>query len=385
MTESEKRIIYLLERFENKQATPGELVELDQWYASFEHEPKLTDRVSAEETEEMHRRILQRLDSAASSSGVVKPKSLISLKFGGVSILLLIIGILLIHHPEKVEKVSGLQYDVAAGKNKARLLIPGHQAIDLEKASIGIIYTAPGLVIRKDSMGLISYRRTNSISASSAINKLIIPAGGTFRVNLEDGSKIWLNANSQLYFPAEFSGTERKVGLTGEAYFEVAKNKAKPFLVQTPRQQIQVLGTHFNVNAYTDEQKQKTTLLEGLVQITTLEAQSKTVIIKPGQQAEQNNELIQIKSVDADAAASWKEGLFVFDHTELQELMRQLSRWYNVEIVYQGNPQRRVFSGEIPKNYSLAAVLRILELGSIHFRIEKADDARGLKRLVIIP
>lgn len=385
MTESEKRILYLLERFENDQASPEELRELDRWYASFDDAPKLTDQISASESDQMHRRMLHKIEGELSASNDKKFRKGTGRMMGIGILAILVIGIILIFWEPRMQKVAGLEFDVASGKNKARLLISEHQAIDLEKAPIGVIYTAPGIAIRKDSAGLLSYRCDKSASSNSITNELIIPAGGTFRVVLSDGSKIWINANSKLNFPIGFSGNERKVQLNGEAYFEVAKNKAKPFIVQTPQQRIQVLGTHFNVNAYTDERIQKTTLLEGLVQISTSESVSKTVIIQPGQQADQDHNMIQVRSVNTEDAVGWKNGLFVFDQTELHDLMLQLSRWYNVDIVYQGNFPRRVFSGEIPRSYSLAEVLKVLELGSIHFRIEKATHTGSLKKLIIIP
>jgi transmembrane sensor len=386
MTEKEKRILHLLERLENNEITPEEAHELDQWYASFEHAPKLTDQIPDAETEQIQRRMLSHIRQETMVAVPGQKRSLMRWRVMAVGLVVLaVVAAIVIHQAGNTPRVSGLQYDVAAGKHRARLLIPGYADIDLEKAPVGLLYQAPGLRINKDSAGLLSYRCNTGVGGHAVENQIIIPSGGTFRVLLSDGSEVWMNANSQLRFLPGYSGHERKVALTGEAYFEVAKDKSKPFFVQTPRQRIRVLGTHFNVHAYPDERSQKTTLLEGLVQITTNESVAKTVIIKPGQQIEQNDDWLQVRTVDAAAAIGWKNGLFVFDHTELQELMLQLSRWYNVKIVYRGQPQRRVFSGEIPRSYSLGEVLRILELGSIHFSIEQADHPNGIKKLIINP
>jgi transmembrane sensor len=192
---------------------------------------------------------------------------------------------------------------------------------------------------------------------------------------LSDGTKVWLNSASSIKFPTAFTGLNRTVTLTGEAYFEVAHNAAKPFDVIAEGQTVEVLGTHFNVNAYKDEPSISTTLLEGKVKVMQ---GNKVVVLKPGQQAiNGNNELI-VKIADTEMAIAWKNGLFKFDNADVPTLMRQLSRWYNVDVVYEGVPSSRRFSGKIYRNVNALTIADILSYKKIHFRIEG-------QRIIVMP
>jgi len=195
--------------------------------------------------------------------------------------------------------------------------------------------------------------------------------GGEYQVVLADGTKVWLNALSSIRFPTSFKGSERKVEITGEAYFEVAKNARMPFRVIGGSQTVEVLGTHFNINAYPDESAVATTLLEGSVKVAMHDGQAK--VLKPGEQAlifKENNSF-RVKEVDAEDAVAWKNGYFQFNDDDLKTIMNQLSRWYNVEIVYQQANLDQKFGGTISRSKNLSQVLRILELtGNVRFRVE---------------
>lgn len=212
---------------------------------------------------------------------------------------------------------------------------------------------------------------------------LHMPAGRTFRVRLQDSTVVWLNGGTTLHYPAYFDEEgPRLVSLEGEAFFEVAHHANRPFFVKTYGKTIQVLGTTFNVNAYRDEPGIRTTLVTGMVRIKN-EASGKTEILEPGQQATVRNESIAIEPVDVRLFTAWKDGVFKFDNTPLPVLLRQISRWYDVEIDVPDAYEDRTFFGEIDRNYSLADVLNILELGNIHYQLKK--NASGKYRLVIEP
>lgn len=387
MNYGESRILLLLEKFNNGTATREELAELDVWYDSFDQESKLTEELSADQSNAVRDRMLGKINrglpkESPKKKGGRKRRILGLIGIGLATLLLLTL--FLFKAPE-VLNIYSKRIDANPGKNTAHLILSDGSVIDIEKAKIGPLYRQANLLIVKDSTGQISYHLGKSSLGNISLgdNSLVVPSGGQYRVVLSDGTKVWMNAKSKFSYPTAFLGNNRPVTLSGEAYFEVAKNKERPFVVHTPQQEIKVLGTHFNVNAYDDEKVQRTTLLEGSVQITTNDKLPKMVIIKPGQQAQQDEQMIQIRSVNTDAAAGWKDGVFVFDHTDIHDLMRQLARWYNVQIIYKEHLKPRNFSGEIQRDYTLLEVLRILELGNIHFKIENATNAGNQKRLII--
>ncbi len=202
--------------------------------------------------------------------------------------------------------------------------------------------------------------------------------GQTYEFTLPDGTHVWLNADSKISFPSQFSGKERKILLKGEAYFAVVHNAKQPFRVESKGQVVEDIGTEFNINAYTDEGLVKTTLVAG-------EAKVNALILKPNEQAVNNGKNIKITKVDPAEAIAWKNRLFKFDGTELADIMRQIGRWYNLDIVYEGKPASRSFSGTITKDVKLSEILRILEAGGIRFRIAAPAQVGGAKQLIVMP
>jgi ferric-dicitrate binding protein FerR (iron transport regulator) len=201
------------------------------------------------------------------------------------------------------------------------------------------------------------------------MNTLTTPRGGQYEVMLPDGTKVWLNSASSLTYPVTFAGKERRVELTGEAYFEVAKNTSSPFFVKTSGQTVKVLGTHFNINSYEDEKCVKTTLLEGSVVITS-DGNKQAVNLKPGQQSVNKAASFDvINEADIDEAVAWKNGKFLFRNTDLQTVMRQLSRWYDVDVEYQGTIAERHYRGRISRNVPVSQVFEILKTSGINFII----------------
>lgn len=198
---------------------------------------------------------------------------------------------------------------------------------------------------------------------------IMTPRGGEYALQLEDGTKIWLNAASSISFPVPFSKSERCVTVSGEAYFEVAKNKKKPFIVQMHEgNKVTVLGTHFDVKAYSDEKAITTTLLEGKVEVKN---EIDKIDIQPGEQSvTKPNGKIDVQSVDVQSAIAWKNGYFNFNNDDLETVMKQISRWYNVDVVYAGKDSQEHFYGEIQRSLNLSQILKVLEKSNIHFKIK---------------
>lgn len=258
---------------------------------------------------------------------------------------------------------------ILPGGHHAVLTTSDGKAIILDSMPNGLL-TQQGSTDVKKLGGLLEYKAPASFIGDTVIsyNTVSTPRGGQYQIVLSDGSKVWLNAASSIRFPTAFSASLREVELTGEAYFEVAKNKEKPFQVKVRDLKIAVLGTHFNVKAYEDESEIKTSLLEGSVKII----QGKEAgLLKPGQQAVINfkDDKVKIANADMVEVIAWKNGLFRFEGANIETIMREIGRWYDVEIVYAGKVPRRRFEGKINRNAGLSEVLRILELSNVKFSI----------------
>ena len=253
---------------------------------------------------------------------------------------------------------------IPPGGNHAVLQLANGQQIPLDSLH-GNIMVQGSLTVNNDS-GALNYRGAAIVAEYHTLH---VPRSGQYRLQLPDGTIVWLNAASSITFPTSFTGNKRDVAITGEAYFEVAKNTAKPFQVKVNQMYITVLGTHFNINAYSDEPNTKTTLLEGAVRIT---AGSQMTILAPGQQAqlEKNNALTVLNHVNVEDVVAWKNGYTVFDNADIESIMRQVSRWYDVEVVFEGNIPKRHFVGGISRQSNLADLLRVLEFENVNFTIE---------------
>ncbi|HEX2536291.1 MAG TPA: FecR domain-containing protein [Chitinophagaceae bacterium] len=259
--------------------------------------------------------------------------------------------------------------DLAPGGNKALLTLADGRTLVLDSAADGTLARQGGTQVIKLNDGRLAYRNEAPGAGAPGYNTLRTPKGGQYQVTLPDGSTVWLNAATTLKFPAAFTGSERRVELEGEAYFEITPDKTKPFTVHTPEGSVQVLGTHFNVNAYSDEAACRTTLLEGRVAVS---ASGNRVQLRPGQEAAiaPGSGSIKVGAADVEEAVAWKNGYFSFDNADLPAVMRQVARWYDVEVVYEGSPPAERFTGEVPRGSKASEVLKILELSNIRFRIE---------------
>ncbi|MFN0293487.1 FecR family protein [Pedobacter helvus] len=265
--------------------------------------------------------------------------------------------------------------DIAPIGNRAILTVGGKMvSLNADKG---------GLVV---SDGVVKY-----LDGSQVENDLIpqmsqtlsTPKGGQFKVVLQDGTKVWLNAASSISYPSSFVGAkERRVTVTGEAYFEVAKDKIKAFLVSTPTQLIKVLGTHFNVNAYGDNGMAATTLLEGSVSVSSIKT-SDVKVLKPLQTLVTGSGVSQIKPADVEVTMAWKNGMLEFRDASLKSILKEVARWYDLDVEYRGEVPDRVFNGSVSRHSNLSVLLKILSYSDIKFRIE--TDGSPTKKLIVEP
>lgn len=257
---------------------------------------------------------------------------------------------------------------IAPGGNKAILTLADGSQITLDSASNGAIAHQGNVQVIKLNNGQLAYKADAAGTNELHYNRLVTPRGGQFMIILPDGSKVWLNAATALRYPTAFRGHTREVELSGEAYFEIAPDAHQPFVVKVNNMAVKVLGTHFNIMGYADENSIQTTLLEGAVQV---QHNTAGVRLQPGQQASlQGDNMTVKKDVDVDEIVAWKNGYFHFNHASLPGVMRQISRWYDVEVIYEANIPEREFGGKIERNSSLNDILKILELSNVHYKIK---------------
>ncbi len=275
----------------------------------------------------------------------------------------------------QVVKADTLPDDVQAPQsNKAMVTLANGQKVHLDSINNGALALQGNVKLMKLASGEIVYQSLGEISGQLQYNTLENPKGSkVINMVLIDGTKVWLNAGSSLVYPVVFTGDKRKVAITGEAYFEVAKNPAKPFLVDVETQtgggaEIEVLGTHFDVNAYSEEPNIKATLLEGSVKI---KRQNAVQMLSPGQQAVLTTGGIKLeKNVDVSQVMAWKEGFFLFNNIDIHALMRQVARWYDVDVNLEGDISAEGYTGKISNDVPLSKLLEALQLNGLHASME---------------
>ncbi|WP_143307198.1 FecR family protein [Chitinophaga vietnamensis] len=291
-------------------------------------------------------------------------------RYAAAAVLLGVVATLVFYpwrqHPAAPQQLAA---QVAPGGNKAVLQLANGRSIVLSDEANGVLAQQGGTQLVKKDSGFLAYEpgQQNTNDAGS-INTLSTPRGGQFRVKLPDGTLVWLNAASSLKYPAAFTGADRTVELQGEAYFEVAANAHQPFHVKSKGQDVMVLGTHFNINAYADEPVTATTLLSGKVKVSGKNFES---VLQPGQQAQCNasGQWQLLNHADLNSATAWKNGYFSFNHADIVTVMRQLARWYDINVQIETKNTQQAFVGEIPRNVSLEKALEILKSTDIHYLI----------------
>ncbi len=365
-----KEIEHLLEKYNKGEATLGEKALIESWYLTYNNDaPGASHQQLEEDQEDSLNKLLYQINATSKKS--------YTRAFAIAATLLVFVtaGVLIFMHRQSPKLqfftfAKPVKHDIAPGGNKAILTLANGNTLVLTDAKNGKLASQGGVVISKTADGQIKYAGSdqNALSNTLVYNIATTPKGGQYQFILSDGTKVWLNSASSIKYPVSFIGNERRVELTGEAYFEVAHNAAKPFRVVSNGQTVEVLGTHFNINAYADENAVKTTLLQGSVKVSSAGSSS---VIKPGEQAQFNNGKINVVSgVDLDAAVAWKNGLFYFEDSNIQEVMRQFARWYDVDVKYEGELPLRHFSGEISRNINATQMLDILSFKKIHYKLQ---------------
>jgi ferric-dicitrate binding protein FerR (iron transport regulator) len=303
---------------------------------------------------------------------------------GWAAALLILAGGYLVYKQTRPSPPAAIaRHDLPAGTNKAILTLANGQQVVLDSTAKGQLASQGGIQVLQLDSGQLAYVAGNGkgdgkTTATGSYNTLATPRGGQYRITLPDGTKVWLNSASSLKYPTAFDDRTRNVELNGEAYFEVAKNSKQPFSVTSNGLRVDVLGTDFNVNAYPDEDSIRTTLVSGAVRLLTNETM---LDIKPGEQGSTGRKAgrFVVAHPDVQEIVAWKNGEFIFYSQPIQTIMRQVSRWYDVDIEYHGTPPATLFSGDITRFSKASALLDLLELtGDIHFEITD-------RKIVVLP
>lgn len=380
-------LLEAIDHYLNGTATSEENQLVNNWYHSFDDSEVIIHTEEQNLKNKIDALIRTRLAETTCVSAIAEiPAAPIRRKlfnsWAAAAAILLVCGTVLYFSLVKNTSSSNERFanDVTAGKNIAVLTLANGQKIVLSDSLNGQLAKQSGISISKTEDGQLVYTvidEEGNASGQPEMNTIETPKGGKYIVNLPDGTKIWLNAASQLTFPAQFTGNERRVELSGEAYFEVAKvmnkntSERTAFVVKTDKQEVEVLGTHFNINSYADENAVKTTLLEGSVKVLSLVSQD-TQLLKPGQQSILETGALKVRPADIAVEMAWKNGEFIFASNDFRSEMRKVARWYDVEVVYDESvPKDFELGGFISREKNLSAVLKLIELtGNVHFKIE---------------
>lgn len=363
-----KQLRELVKKYLNGKASDEEVMTVESYFESFADEPEITSELSGEEIDALNSYLQERIAFKIAQAECPAVPFYRNRYVQAAAAVLLFAAFAIfyqvIYKPGAAYRQLA-RHDFAPGNSKAILTLANGSTLILNNLKNGNLASQTGLsLVKQDST--LTYAGNNK---DVSYNTITIPNGGQYQLVLADGTKVWLNAASSLKFPTAFPGKERTVELTGEAYFEVAKNKNQPFNVKTATQTIRVLGTHFNVNAYGNEPSVNTTLLEGSVRVSSA---SGSVVIKPGQESVMNSSGYEVikDDVDTDKITAWKDGFFQFNDDDIQTIMRQVSRWYDVDVEFSGRVPDYTYHGKISRSSNASTVLKILELGGINFTIE---------------
>lgn len=368
----------LIHKYQHGELKGAEKELMDQWFDSLASDE--SGRWTAKEREALQRKIMAKLDIEKQAV----PTRFIAFKkwipYAAAVFLIATVGSIYLFYsrshivqvPMMSETEIGSGHEnIGPGRNKATLMLANGTTVTLSEAYGGIV----------TEEGEIKYEDGNTLFAEEQIGTeipyatLVIPRGGQYQVVLPDGSKVWLNSSSTLKYPLRFSEGERTVELEGEAYFEVAQRQTLsgeriPFVVTTSHQTVEVLGTTFNVFAYADETETKTTLVSGEVRVVRSDTKQ-SGMLRPGEESVvQGSSGIQVKPTNIDAATAWKSGIFHFDETSSSQMLKQIARWYDIEIVYEGAPPKEVFTGKMSRNVNLGVLLKFLNDSGISLHLE---------------
>ena len=362
------RAAYLADKWLKNTITPEEELEFHTWYREDLHKPVHLPAAFASSEEEHRKRILK-----AIKSQIDPPARKLWPAIAAAASLFLVLtaGLLYYTNPNQSDKQQAAVQNapnILPGRTGATLTLANGRKISLAGTGKGEIAKEAGVTISKSKEGQLLYEAGPAVASHNQINTLTTANGETYQLLLPDGSTVYLNAASTLTYGTTLRDDRgiRRVRLEGEAYFEIAKDKTHPFIVATNRQEVEVLGTHFNISNYANDPGSKTTLLEGSIRL------NRHTMLKPGQQAEVAlSGRISVTEVDADNAVAWKNGYFQFDGEDLESIMRKVSRWYDVEIVYEDEQLKRLgFAGTVSRYKSVVQVLKTLQMtNALNFKV----------------
>lgn len=371
-----QRFLILLDKYINRQTTQEEQRLLEEYYKRLEtlSELELSDLEESKFQQSILQKIQARIDTEEQH---VQPKRKHSYKiwYVAASILLLLAAGSYFYNaktPIPAAQTANLKVnDIPPGSNKAVLTLSNGKEIVLSDADNGLLTNQGSTKIVKQANGELAYHVENKdANPETLFNTITIPRGGQYEVVLPDGTKVVLNAASSLTYPTQFNGKQRNVELKGEAYFEVAKRKAMPFVVKTSDIEIKVLGTHFNISSYQDDPAITTTLLEGSVSINKGNV---TTLLKPGQQGISRSGVntVSVQDANIEQVMGWTKGSFVFADLSIKEVMKIASRWYDVDVEYQGDVQSKKFGGTTSRYKNITELLEYMKItGGINYKIE---------------
>lgn len=378
----------LIHKYLTGYANDQEINQLHDWYRGKDHSLVELPVDSATAEQEVYERMRAKINAGLTgTSGLGKTKfKWYRMMAAAVILIVVSVGGYLLMNSQNDKQIETLTFknDISPAANKTVLKLANGKEISLDDAKAGELAQQGGIRIIKTKDGQLIYdlSTANANAGTTDYNTIVTPIGGQYQVVLPDGTKVWLNALSSLRFPAQFGGNRRNVETSGEVYFEVAKvfiknkdagaeAKLMPFIVKSGVQEVEVLGTHFNINAYGDEGMIKTALLEGSIKIN-VNGSSQGKILKPGQQAYVNKAtVVKTVSVDEDDVVAWKNNVFQFNNTPITQVMLQVKRWYDIDVVYSGAKPDLLFTGVIPKNNNISVLLKVLEsTGGVKFGIE---------------
>lgn len=395
-TQENRRIITLYQKFSAKTASEMELDEFNTFLETENAEERLFELLETDYLlSDIHNRKINKVRALQifqeiTSRPQLRPKvrKLWPRIAGAAAIAGIIIAVSLFLNPRfldqnNLQSVSiSSKRDIGPGRTAATLTLANGSKIVLSAALDGELTTESGVRISKTPDGRISYEiEDHGLSTKAGMNILSTSMGETYRVKLPDGSIVWLNSASSLRYPASFAALKnRSVDLEGEAYFEIEKDASRPFIVKSGEQEVTVLGTRFNVKAYKDERDIITTLQDGKVKVAYQAAawgdKGKVtyvddIVLNPGQQSLLKGESIRITTANLEESLAWKEGDFIFNNTDIESVMRDIARWYDIQVVYQGEIPKGSFSGNVSRNKNISQILRALESTKlVHFKIE---------------
>ncbi|MBW7892114.1 MAG: DUF4974 domain-containing protein [Chitinophagaceae bacterium] len=369
----------LLEKLQTGTISDDERRKLEAWDQLAERQEGLTPLLTENERTELRSRLWNNIETRTNTAATVIPfsknskRKLYTRITAAASVLILITAGIIYYwmnrstQPDMAVRQPIQQQDIQPGGDKAILTLADGTTVQLDNAKNGMLAIQGNATILKLDNGQIAYNIGTDQSGALQYNTITTPVGGQFKVILPDGSKVTLNAASSLHYPAQFIGGERKVTLTGEGYFEIVHNDAQPFVVSVKNIEVHDLGTEFNINAYDDEPVIQTTLVSGLANVRN---GSEIVNLQPGKAARVKGADTKVDDADTGSVTAWKNGLFQFDNADIETIMRQVARWYNVEVVYEGTIARKEITGKAFRNSTLQEMLKIIELSGIHFKIE---------------